>query len=76
MNMNKLTALSKLANAYLTLKADRTAGEKSLSLADADALSAIDYNFGYIRRSLRIEDLAPTVPEKTEGINPPGPKYF
>jgi hypothetical protein len=75
-DMNKLTALSKLANAYNTLKADRTAGGKELTLADADALFALDYNFGNIRRSLRIEDLKPATKEPVEVLNPPGPRFF
>jgi hypothetical protein len=49
--MNKLSALSKLASAYHTLGVD--------SLYNVQAKIILSENFGYIRRSLRIEDLKP-----------------
>ena len=63
--MNKLTAPSKLANAYHHL-------EQSDALDNRDATEEIKAVFGYIRRSLRIEDLKP-VPE---GLNGKGPTFF
>ena len=65
--MNKLTALSKLANAFHNLNDTGRSG--------SDAQKTIEEMFGYIRRSLRIEDLAPQ-PKSTEGLNPSGPKYL
>ena len=65
--MNKLTALSKLASAYHALGFD--------SLSNMQAKVILSDSFGYIRRSLRIEDLAPQ-PKSTEGLNPAGPKFF
>ena len=62
--MNKLTALSKLANAYWHI-----AGEPT------EATEILVSNFHYIRRSLRIEDLKPQ-PKSAEGLNPAGPKFF
>ena len=62
--MNKLTALSKLANAYWHI-----AGEPT------EATEILVSNFHYIRRSLRIEDLKPE-PKCTEGYNPKGPTHF
>ena len=71
--MNKLTALSKLASAWLYLV---KFGSETDGLTDLpDALVILDDNFGYIRRSLRIEDLKPQ-PKSTEGLNPAGPKFF
>lgn len=69
--MNKLTALSKLASAYWDIY-NRTS---LMDEATADAMLLIEDNFGYIRRSLRIEDLKPQ-PKNTEGLNPAGPKFF
>jgi hypothetical protein len=62
--MNKLTALSKLANAYHYLFPNND-----------DALNVLSDKFHYIRRSLTILDLAPW-PKSTEGLNPSGPKYL
>ena len=55
--MNKLTALSKLANAFHYLKdQDRHEG-----------MNVLAHKFGYLRRSLRIEDLMPV--KCVEGYN-------
>jgi hypothetical protein len=64
--MNKLTALSKLASAYHYLFPTG---------AEQEALNVLSDKFGYIRRSLSIEDLK-TQPKCTEGLNPAGPKFF
>jgi hypothetical protein len=64
--MNKLTALSKLANAYHHLVSN--------NLGDVDAQIIINENFHRIRRSLRIEDLKPV--KCTEGINGKGPTWL
>jgi hypothetical protein len=83
--MNKLTGLSKLANAYNDQKAQlnliplTTGAEGLQKIKDkAETLETLDYVFGYIRRSLRISDFAPQVKEETkpEGLNGPMPKYF
>ena len=66
--MNKLTALSKLAGAYHSLLFD--------SLPNAQAKIILDDTFGYVRRSLRIEDLKPEPKQPAEGLNPAGPKFF
>jgi hypothetical protein len=63
--MNKLTALSKLANAYW-----HQGGP-----AGSSATSMLEEKFGYIRRSMTLEDLKPQ-PKSTEGLNPAGPKYL
>jgi hypothetical protein len=56
--MNKLAALSKLASAYhYIVKSNAHNTETLLILNDA---------FGYVRRSLRMEELAP----KTEAVMP------
>ena len=55
--MNKLAALSKLANAFHYLKdQDRHEG-----------MNILAHKFGYLRRSLRIEDLMPV--KCVEGYN-------
>jgi hypothetical protein len=64
--MNKLTALSKLASAYHSVP------EES---GYPTAKDLLDDRFGYIRSSLRIEDLKP-LPKCAEGLNPVGPKFF
>jgi hypothetical protein len=64
--MNKLNALSKLANAYHYVLAGNGDGETAAVLED---------KFGYIRRSLRIEDLAPQA-KCTEGFNGRMPTQF
>lgn len=86
--MNKLTGLSKLANAYNDQKAQLNliplaTDEEGLAKVQAkvDTMQTLAYVFGYIRRSLRIEDLAPAAkptPEevKPEGLNGPMPRYF
>jgi hypothetical protein len=66
--MNKLTALSKLANAFHYLS------NQSASL-HFDALETIATNFHYIRRSLRISDLEP-LPKQEEGYNGRMPTFF
>jgi hypothetical protein len=64
--MNKLTALSKLANAYWYVRD---------TYGYAETAQLLDYKFGCIRRSLSIEDLKPQ-PKNAEGMNPSGPKYL
>lgn len=71
--MNKLTALSKLANAWLYLV--KFGSENDGLTALPDALVILNDKFGYIRRSMAIEDLAPQ-PKDAEGLNPAGPKYL
>ena len=70
--MNKLTALSKLANAYHHLMGLPKEKWFTSDYAAADTLAD---KFGYIRRSMSIEDLKPQ-PKCTEGLNPAGPKFF
>ena len=65
--MNKLTALSKLANAYHYLFPDTDVHQ--------DALNILSDKFHYTRRSLTLLDLAPQ-PKNTEGLNGKGPKFF
>jgi hypothetical protein len=64
--MNKLTALSKLANAYHYLFP---------TAAPQEALSMLSDKFHYIRRSTTLLDLAPQG-KCAEGLNPAGPKFF
>ena len=64
--MNKLTALSKLASAWHYLM-EQDAIDESLDL--------IGKHFHYIRRSLRLADLKP-LPKDTEGYNGRGPSHF
>ena len=64
--MNKLTALSRLSSAYWYIRDTYGNGETSNVLED---------KFGYIRRSLNLEDLKPA-PKDAEGLNPAGPKYL
>jgi hypothetical protein len=70
--MNKLTALSKLAGAYHHLDLSDIAIDEVI---DEEAFTILASKFGYIRRSLRIEDLKPA-PKDTEGLNPKGPVHF
>jgi len=65
--MNRLTALSKLANAYH----DQLAQHGCMS----EAVAILEEKFGYIRRSLTLQDLKPQ-PKNAEGLNPVGPKFF
>lgn len=65
--MNKLTALSKLASAYHYIAERSPNGETVAIIAE---------KFGYIRRSLRLEDLMPQPRQTAEGLNPAGPKFF
>ena len=51
--MNKLSALSKLSNAYHYLLST------PIDVGDAIAVTELADKFGYIRRSLRIGDLKP-----------------
>jgi hypothetical protein len=64
--MNKLTALSKLANAYYYL---------FTTDAPQEALNLLSDKFHYTRRNLMLLDLAPK-PKCAEGFNPAGPKYL
>lgn len=57
--MNKLTALSKLANAYYYLS--------STDASNEGALNMLCEKFHYVRRSLNLVDLAPKV--CNEGYN-------
>ena len=67
--MNRLSALSKLANAYHYLLSI------PIDVGDAIAVTELADKFGYIRRSLRIGDLKPQS-KSTEGMNPKGPTFF
>jgi hypothetical protein len=63
--MNKLTALSKMANAwYYLFPTD----------AGQDALDLLSAKFHHVRRSMTLMDLAPK--KETEGLNPVGPRYL
>jgi hypothetical protein len=73
--MNKLTGLNKLANAYHTLKNSAPLSKQGAGPGDWAALGVLLNAFGYIRRSLRIEDLR-TAPKSAEGLNPSGPRYL
>lgn len=64
--MNKLTALSKLANAWHYLLEQDTVD---------DSLDLVGKQFHYIRRSLRLADLKPQA-KSTEGFNGKGPTHF
>ena len=63
MDFSKLKALHTLAKAYHYLLQQSGPNE---------ATHIIENCFGYIRRSLRLEDLAPS----QEGFNGRGPKFF
>ena len=65
MGLTKLTELSKLASAYYYL----------IPEASNETLVLISDKFGYVRRSLSIEDLEPQ-PACTEGLNGKGPTHF
>lgn len=58
--MNKLSALSKLASAYFYLYPDTDVHQ--------DALNILSGKFHHVRRSMLLQDLAPT-PKCTEGFN-------
>lgn len=64
--MNKLNALSKLANAFHYIQD---------SITTTETLDILDYKFNHIRRSLRIEDLKPA-PKDEEGFNGRMPTLF
>ena len=63
--MNKLSALSKLANAFHYLHTQNV----------HEGLEILANKFGYIRRSLRIEDLKPAKAD-AEGLNGKMPTFF
>lgn len=65
MGLTKLTALSKLANAFNYLYPTG---------APQNALDVLSDKFHYIRRSLRIEDLKPA--KNDEGFNGKMPTFF
>jgi hypothetical protein len=65
--MTKLTALSKLANAYHYIVPN--------NLGNLDAQTVINDKFHYIRRSLHIQDLKPQ-PRCAEGMNGKGPTWL
>jgi hypothetical protein len=65
--MNKLSALSKLANAY-----HYVVKERSNEIETIDTLSS---RFHYVRRSLSLQDLLPA-PKCTEGFNGKGPSFL
>lgn len=69
--MDKLTALSKLASAYHYLVNYAPVS----SIGDSNALWEIQSAFGYVRRSLYIEDLKPQ-PKCTEGLNGRGTTWL
>ncbi len=64
--MNKLTALSKLANAYHYLFP---------TFAPQEALNVLSDKFHYVRRSMILDDLRPQ-PKQEEGLNGRMPVYF
>ena len=64
--MTKLSALSKLANAYYYLFP---------SEAPQEALNVLSDKFHYIRRSLILDDLRPA-PKCDEGFNGRGPTWL
>ena len=70
--MNKLSALSKLANAYHHFVTGET---QEIGSGDIQAATILAEKFGYVRRSLTIEDLKPQ-PKCIEGFNPKGPTHF
>ena len=70
--MNKLTALSKLAGAYhYVFPPDATL---QATEADKETIDILASRFHYIRRSLRLSHLKPTV--NAEGLNGKGPTFF
>lgn len=76
--MNKLSALSKLANAYYHI-VPQAYPMLPGTMEDRSnfATTQLLYDkFNYVRRSLRIEDLAPQPKQPAEGLNPVGPKFF
>ena len=66
MSLSKLTALSKLANAYHYIEKER--GFEYATLLE------LEHVFNWVRRSLRIEDLKPV--KDTEGLNGRMPTQF
>jgi hypothetical protein len=66
MHYTKLEALAILSKAYHYLLGKEGPNEATHTIAD---------KFGYIRRSLRIEDLTPKI-ETNEGYNGRMPSYF
>ena len=64
--MNKFEAMKTLANAYWYVRDIYGKDEAAAHLED---------KFGYVRRSLTLEDLRP-VPVKDEGLNGRMPVYF
>jgi hypothetical protein len=72
--MNKLTALSKLANAYHTLQSSAPRSTHGSGPGDSEALAVLRNAFGYVRRSLTISDLRPRT--NAEGFNGKMPSYF
>jgi hypothetical protein len=70
--MNKLSALSKLANAYHHFVTGET---QEIGSGDIQAATILAEKFGYVRRSLTIEDLKPQ-PKCIEGFNGKMPTHF
>jgi hypothetical protein len=64
--MNKLTALSMLANAYHYLFP---------TSAEQEALDILSDKFGHVRRSMTLSDLIPS-PKCAEGFNGRMPTHF
>jgi hypothetical protein len=67
--MDKLDALRVLSNAYHFMAKHRTFG-------DQQAMGLLNEKFGYVRRSLRIEELESDAIEDNEGYNGRMPMYF
>ena len=69
--MTKLSALSKLANAYHHFVTGET---QEIGSGDIQAATILAEKFGYVRRSLTIEDLKPV--KYVEGMNGKGPTWL
>jgi hypothetical protein len=81
--MNKLTALSKLSGAYNDQHAqfkllDQPTNKAALDVirTKREILGVLAHSFYTIAATLTLADLAPTAKQDSEGLNPPGPKYF
>ena len=65
--MNKLEALRMLSRAYWHI-----VGRGAENDADTETLDILNNSFGYVRRSIRVEDMRP----ESEGLNGRMPQYF
>ena len=70
--MTKLDALKKLASAYHYIRENTPLFKQGAGPGDSKALTEIAHAFGVVRRSLTLEDLAPS----KEGFNGKGPRFF